>query len=193
MVMIKDCHPLLGDIQFTFRSMRKAPGFFLIAMLAIVLGISSTTTVFSLINAVLIRSLPYSDPKSLSYIWSPLREVVGVEKEIAPFETDVMAMQNANRSFTNITAVQRYIAYIRGIQAFRIGAARVLGNFFQTMESHVELGRVLDPDDDQPGKQFVAVISDALWRSRFGGDPNIIGKTIRIDRNNYRLAPILFT
>lgn len=163
----------------------------MIATLAIVLGISSTTTVFSLINAVLIRSLPYGNPKSLTYIWSPLREVVGVEKEIAPFQTDVIAMQNANRSLTKITAVQRYIAYIGGVRALRIGAARVLGNFFQTMESHAKLGRVLVPDDDQPGKQFVAVISDALWRSRFGGDPNIIGKTMRIDRNTYRLIGVM--
>jgi hypothetical protein len=171
--------------------MRKAPGFFLIAMLAIVLGISSTTAVFSLINAVLIRSLPYSDPNSLTYIWSPLRQVVGVEQEIAPFQTDVIAMQNANRSFTNITALQRYVAYVSGTQVFRIGAARVLGNFFETMDSHAELGRVLIPDDDQPGKQLVAVISDVLWRSRFGGDPNMVGKTMRIDRNTYRLVGVM--
>ncbi len=189
--MLRKWCSLEADLQFTFRSIRKSPGFFLIAMLAIVLGVSSTTTVFSLIHAVLIRSLPYDDPGKLTYIWSPLRRVAGIEKEIAPFYTDVISMQNVNRSFTSITAVQRYLAYIRGARAFRIGAARVTGNFFQTMEAHAELGRVLVPDDDRPGKQLVAVISHRLWRSRFSGDPNIIGKTMQIDRSLYRLVGVM--
>ncbi len=189
--MLRRWLSLAGDVVFTFRTIQKAPGFFLIAILAILLGVSSTTTVFSLLSAVLIHPLPYGDPARLIYVWSPLHGVSGIDNEIAPFHTDVIAMQNVNRSFASITAVQRYVAYIRGTHPFRVGAARVLGNFFQTMGAHAEVGRVLTPSDDQPGDQFVAVISDGLWRSRFGGDPNVVGKTMRIDRNTYRLVGVV--
>jgi ABC-type antimicrobial peptide transport system permease subunit len=188
---IPDWRSVASDIAFTLRNLRKAPGFFLIAMLAIVLGVSSSTTVFSLINAVLIRPLPYGHPESLHYIWAPLVKVAGVGKEFAPFQTDVLAMQRSNHSFVNITAVDRYLAFVRGAHPFRAGAARVLGNFFQTMEVRAEIGRVLLPQDDLPGSPLVAAISDDLWRSQFGADPNIIGRVIQIDKRKFRLVGVI--
>ena len=80
---------------------------------------------------------------------------------------------------------------LKGERPQRIGAARVLGNFFRTLDADAELGRALGPDDDEPGKPLVAVISDGLWHSRFAGDPKMVGQTIQIEAQTYRVIGVM--
>jgi hypothetical protein len=160
-------------------------------LLAIVLGVSSTTVVFSLINAVLIRSLPYRNAERLVYMWTPVPGTAGLPREIGPYYSDVIAWQRDSKSFKAITGLRRYVALLTGESPQRVGGARVLGNFFLTLEARPQLGRTLQPEDDRPGNQFVAVISDVLWRSRFAGHPNAIGKTVLINRQPYRVIGVM--
>jgi len=155
--------------------------------------VTSTTVVFSLINAVLIRSLPYGNAERLVYMWTPVPGTAGLPRELGPYYSDVAAWQRASKSFEAITGLRRYVVLLTGERPQRVGGARVLGNFFQTLEARPQLGRTIRPEDDQPGNQFVAVISDALWRSRFGANPEAIGKTILIDRQIYRVIGVMPT
>jgi putative ABC transport system permease protein len=101
------------------------------------------------------------------------------------------AWRTLSRSFQDLTAMQRYIALLNDANGDRIGAARVLGNFFKTLQAQPELGRTITADDDRPGKQWVVVLSDRVWRLRFGGDPGVLGKTVHIDRQPYRVIGVM--
>ncbi len=182
---------LAGDLRYCLRVLQKSPGFVCAALLAIILGVSATTTVFSLINAVLIRPLPYDSPERLVYMWAPAPNVGGIERETPPFYADIVSWQKTSHSFENITAMRRYIALLQGSSPQRLGGARVFGNFFETLGATAQLGRLIGKDDDQPGRQFVTVISDKLWRSRFGGAPDAVGKSLQIGRQRYRVVGVM--
>ena len=184
-------HILASDLRRAARVLAKAPGFVIAALLAIVLGVTSTTVVFSLINAVLIRSLPYGNAERLVYMWTPVPGTSGLPRELGPYYSDVIAWQRDGKAFEAITGLRRYMALLTGESPQRVGGARVLGNFFLTLDAQAQLGRTIEPEDDQPGSQFVAVISDALWRSRFAGNPSAIGKTIFINKQPYRVIGVM--
>jgi predicted permease len=182
---------LAADMRHSIQVLAKTPRFAFAALLVITLGVSVTTVVFSLINAVLLRSLPYGHAERLAYIWTPSPSTLGAEVERNPYYFDMLAWQRTCRSFERITTFQRYSALLNEQTPQRIGAARVLGNFFRTLEADAQLGRTIGPDDSLPGKEWVVVLSDSLWRSRFGADPGVVGKTVQIDRQNYRVIGVM--
>jgi putative ABC transport system permease protein len=184
-------HILAADLRYGVRVLAKTPGFVFAALLAIVLGVSATTTVFSLIDAVLIRSLPYGNAERLVYMWTPLPGAAGLPRELHPYYADMAAWRKMSHSLQDITAMQRYIALLNDESPLRIGAAKVLGNFFQTLDTSPQLGRAIGAEDDRPGNQLAVVISDGLWHSRFGGDPGVLGKTIRIDSQSRRVIGVM--
>ena len=185
-------HILAGDLRHSVRVFAKAPGFLCAALLALGLGVGAATTVFSLINAVLIRSLPYGDAERLVYLWTPLPRYETVPRELGPSFADVLAWRGMSQSFTDITALQqRMVTLSDGGYPIRVGGARVLGNFFQTLRAAPQLGRAIDANDDRPGQDRVAVISDALWRSRFNQDPGVLGRTIQLGKSGYRIVGVM--
>jgi putative ABC transport system permease protein len=143
--MKEHLHILVGDLRRAARVLTKAPAFALAALLAIVLGVTSTTVVFSLINAVLIRSLPYGNAERLVYLWTPAAHSGGLPRELGPYYSDVVAWQRVSKSFEAITGVQRYVALLTGESPQRVGGARVLGNFFLTFKARPQLGRAIEP------------------------------------------------
>ena len=147
------------------RALIKSPALLIASSLTIMLGTGVTTTVFSLMNAVLLRSLPYGNSAQLVYMWTPLDKTAGVEKEVAPPYIDMAAWRNESHTLSSITSLQRFRATLNNENTSHVGAARVLGNFFETLDVHPKIGRTLHPKDETPGNQFVAVISDLHWRS----------------------------
>jgi len=105
-------HILAADIHHGARALAKTPKLIFAALLAIVLGVCATTTVFSLVHAVLLRSLPYGNPERLVYLWTPAPHVPDLPRERAPFYSDILAWQKTSHAFTNITAMQRYLAVL---------------------------------------------------------------------------------
>ncbi|MGD0298550.1 MAG: ABC transporter permease [Bryobacteraceae bacterium] len=185
-------HILAADLVYGTRLIRKSPAFTLVALFAMALGIGATTAVFSLINAVLIRSLPYGDPERLVYIWTPNPRFKEIPTEMAPSAVDFYAWQNGNQSFSDLTIFnQDLLKMIDADRVQRIGGASVAGNFFHTLGAFPQLGRALEPGDDQLGHEHVAVISDALWRSRFGGSPNVLGKTLNLNHEIYTIVGVM--
>jgi len=182
-------HTLVGDLRHGVRVFATAPGVTLIALLAMTLGIGATAAVFSLMNAVLIRPLPYGGADRLVYMWTPNPSIAGIPREMSPGFDDVEAWRKQCRSFAAITELQQ--ASFRTASDTFIGGARVAGNFFQTLIAPAELGRVIDAGDDQPGRERVAVISRALWMAAFAGDPGAIGKPLSLDGRSYRVIGVM--
>ncbi len=182
-------HTLAGDLRHGARIFAKAPGVTLIALLAMTLGIGATTAVFSLMNAVLIRPLPYGGVDRLVYMWRPNPSIPGVPRELSPTFENVIEWRKQCGSFASITELRQ--ASFRTASDTFIGGARVAGNFFQTLNAPAELGRTIDADDDQPGHERVAVISRALWMAEFGGDPGAIGKALSLDGRSYRVIGVM--
>ena len=162
-----------NDVRYALRILRKSPGFTAAAVISLALGIGINTAVFSLINAILLRTLPVKNPEQLvafnhrndfSYpMYQDLRDGNTVLSGLLCRFT-IPASMNAEG------------------QTDRISAELVSGNYFQVLGVQALIGRTLTPDDTRvPGAQPVAVLSNGFWRRRFGSDPGIVGKTIRLD------------
>ncbi len=183
---------LISDLRHAIRMMTKAPAFAWIALSVIGIGIAATTTVFSLVNAVLLRSMPFGHADELVYLWSPNGNFKGVPDEIGPNVPDFFDWRRLSRSFSRIALFrQARVNLVLGDSANRVGAAFVTGGFFSTLEASPELGRAINVKDDQPGNGQVAVISDALWRSRFGSAPDVLGKQIQLNRKHYTIIGVM--
>jgi predicted permease len=183
---------LLLDVRYALRSLRKSSGFTAVALLTLTLGIGASTSVFSLINAVLIRSLPYRDPERLVYLWSPNPRFQLPTEYFPPMNADFFDLQKQNRSFECLAlfGVARFnLASERRADA--VNGARVTGDFFKTMGIAPMLGRPVDGRDDQPGQERVAVISNRLWRTQFGAAPDILGKSVLLDARPYRIIGVM--
>lgn len=185
-------HVLIGDVKYGVRVLALVPGFTGIALLVIALGIGATASIFSVVNAVLLRSLPYGHPEKLVYLWSPNPNFKGAPEELGPNVPDFYEWQRLSHSFSGMTTVQpSTVNLVRNGSANRVTAAFVTGSFFPTLQAWSEAGRTLDVNDDRPGHEYVAVISDALWRSQFGYGSDVIGKQIQLNRHNYTVVGVM--
>ncbi len=185
---------LISDLRYGARMLASAPGFTVAALLAIALGIGATTAVFSLVNAVLIRSLPYGNAGRLVYLWTPNSSFRGsmVPQELGPNSPDFYEWQQRSHSFSSLAMLdQRMFNLVTGTGVQRVGGALVTGDFFRTLEARTAIGRAINSDDDQPGHARVVVISDALWRRNFAADPHVIGKTLQLNRQKYTVIGVM--
>ena len=181
------------DLRYAFRSHRKNLGVAVVAILTLALGIGSATSVFSLVHAVLLRSLPYPDPKSLVYVWSPNSTIDAAPKELGPSNATYYDWQRLNHSFQDLAMFMqdRVRLTIQGNSNERVGVVRVTGNLFRTMGIDPELGSGILDEDDQPGHGDVAVISHNLWLTKFGGARDVVNKTFRLDASVYRVIGVM--
>ncbi len=185
-------HILAADLRYGARMIANSPAFTMMAWFTMALGIGATCAVFSLINAVLIRSLPYGDAQRLVYIWTPNPRFKEIPQEMAPSSPDFYAWQTSQQSFADLTMFdQRRFRMVDADRVQRVGGAAVAGNFFHTLGATPELGRAIEPADDQPGHEHVVVISDALWHSQLGGATNVLGKTLHLNREIYTIVGVM--
>ncbi len=183
----------LQDCRFSFRQMRKNAGFAAVAILVIGLGIGAVTTIFSLVNAVLLRPLPYGNPSRLVYLWTPNPRFGGnAPRELAPNYPDFYGWQRMSRSFSSMSLLsQRTLNLGSGGKVARVGCAFVTGGFFKTLEVKPQLGRAIQPADEIPGRSDVVVISDILWHTRFAAFPAVIGKRLTLNRDEYMIVGVM--
>lgn len=183
---------LARDLRHSVRLFAQAPGFTVTALAALALGIGAAVTIFTLIDTVLIRSLPVGDPARLVYMWTPIPRYRSLPREISPTFADEMAWRSGSRSFSYITAFQQHmLTWYPGGDPLRIGGAMVQGNFFETLQAKPLLGRTIDANDDRPGQERVAVISYALWSTHFGADPAALGKSMQLGNLTYRIIGVM--
>lgn len=173
----------MRDVQYAVRMFAKSPAFTLMAVLTMALGVGANTAIFSLVNAVLLRSFPVSDAARLAYVWTPNdRLKAPVPRELSPAGDDFLPLRRFNHSFSHMIAFSQ--SRIRITSSNEVpeyaGGAHVTGDFFQTLGAVPEMGRAIQPEDDQPGRGAVVVISHALWQQKFALAPDILGKTLHL-------------
>jgi len=183
---------LQQDLRYGARTLRRSPGFALTAVATVGLGIGACTAIFSLVNAVLIRSLPYGDPERLVYLFTPNPNLKIPEEVLCPGYGDYFDIRRENRSFESMSNLvqTRFSVDEQGIVQ-RIGSARVDEDFFHTLQAQPELGRPIAADDVQAGHERVAVISHALWVSMFGGRADVLQKSLTLDHALYRIVGVM--
>ena len=185
-------HDFMQDLRYGLRMLRKSPAFAAVAILTLALGIGACTAIFSLVNAVLIRSLPYGDASRLVYLFTPIPRLHLPDEIFGPSYADFFDLQRQNHSYSRMTifAQSTYSLVAQG-SAQRIGAAQVDADFFPVFESAPELGRAIQREDTQPGHDNVLLISHALWQSIFGGSYDVLTKSLLLDGKSYRIIGVM--
>jgi putative ABC transport system permease protein len=171
---------LLRDLKFSIRSLLKHPSLTLIAIVTLAIGIGSNSAIFSVVNALLIKPLPFSDLDRIVAIWEkvPSRGMERNEVAVANY----LDWRAQNNSFEQIGLYRGWSANLTGIQPpERLEGFLVSANFFAVVGMKPVIGRGFTADEDQPGKEPVALLTYGLWQRRFGGDPNITSKTIALN------------
>jgi len=168
---------LLQDLRYGLRMLAKSPGFTAVAILTLALGIGANTAIFSVANALLIRPLPYPDPDRLVIVTNAR----GTNRR--PFSyTRATFLQEHNRSFSGFApfVAENFNLTGRG-DPEQLPAVRVAWNFFEVLGVGPALGRTFRPEEDRPAGHPAVLISDSLWKRRFGGDPGVLGQSITLD------------
>jgi len=173
---------LVQDFRYGFRTVRRTPSFTITAILTLGLGIGACTAIFSIVNAVLIRSLPYGDPQHLVYLFTPNPNWKVPPEVICPGYGNFYEIKGGNKSFTEMTTYEQALFKVTTRGATQpIGAARVDESFFSTLQSTTELGRTINADDNQPSHSQVAVISHSLWVSMFGANADVLKRSLELN------------
>ncbi|MGH9850213.1 MAG: ABC transporter permease, partial [Blastocatellia bacterium] len=175
------------DLRYGARMLMKKPGFTLIAVMTLALGIGANTAIFSLVNTVLLRPLPFAEPERLVWTWGEFSG--GNRASTSP--PDFLDFRAQNRSFEELAAM-RFSSFnlTGGGEPLRVTGSRVTTNFFQTLGVKPIQGRAFSPEEEQSGGERVAIIGQGLWERRFGGDPQIVGKTISLDGRSHTVVGV---
>src|SRR5262245_32225321 len=172
---------LLQDLRFGARMLVKNPSFTLVAVFTLALGIGANTAIFSVVNAVLLRPLPFKEPERLVMVWNRGAEAAGGDRTPLAL-SDLLDWRAQSRSFAEIGAFQNImVSYTGGDSPERVQAAGVTANFFSMLGAQAQLGRARSPDEERPGAQRVAILSDGFWRRHFAADPQVLGRTINLN------------
>jgi putative ABC transport system permease protein len=170
----------------------KSPGFTAVAILSIAIGIGANTTVFSVINAVLLKSMPYNDPSSLALVWGDSRTESNLRKHNQVSATDIADVRAQTTVLEDVATYAGWFPIMSGAgEAERIPAIQVGDGYFRIMKGAPLLGRVFTPEEQVDGKDFVVVLGHGLWQRRFGADPNIVGKSVMLNGRPYNIVGVM--
>ncbi len=179
---------LLQDLRYAGRTLRRAPGFTIVAVLTLALGVGANTAVFSAINAVLLRHLPFRNPGQLVLVRQPGRNGGGYTFSIGDYED----YRDRQKTFAALSLwVAQSVNLTGGDRPDRIIGSFVSANFFPMMEVRPLLGRTFAAGEDQPGGEPVAVLDYGTWQTRFGGNPGILGSKLTLNGEPYTVIGVL--
>ena len=182
---------LLADLRYAVRLMSRIPSFSIAVVSVLALGIGATTTIFSMVNAVLLRPLPFEEPEGLVRIFT--RTPGGRLFELSPGK--FYDWQRDARSFEGMAMYQccgfRELALVSAGTARSVRATSVSAGFFETVRARPALGRVFRQEEDTPGGRHVVVLSDRFWRTEFAGNPNVIGRTVTLNDEAYEIVGVM--
>jgi len=181
---------LLKDIRYGIRGLVKRPGFTVIALITLALGIGANTAIFSVINAVLLRPLQFKDPEQLAIIWEDAAFAGFPQNTPAP--ANYFDWKNQNQSFADMAACAEASFNITGDgEPERVMAFSVTSNFFPLFGVQPLIGRGFLPEEDRPGSNRVVVLSHSLWQSRYGGDPQILNREILLNGEKHTVVGVM--
>jgi predicted permease len=179
----------LMDTRYALRMLRKSPGFTAAAVIALALGIGPNTALFSVVNGVLLRALPYREPDRLAVI-----SIINQKsREVFPLcDADFLDWRAQNQAFAAVAALSGSSFNLTGLGApQQLRGDVVTADFFAALGVQPALGRTFLPNEDQPGSRRIVVLSFNLWQARFGSDPSIVGREIVLNRSNFTVVGVM--
>ena len=179
------------DVRYGLRMMRKSPGFTAVAVLTLALGIGANTAVFSLVDSILLRPLPYRSPEQLILVSETVPQMGG-STEVGVAAGEYLDYRDHNRSFAQTAAYETAGFNLTGEGLpLRVNAAAVTASVFPLLAVRPRLGRTFTAEEERPGSSPVAVLSYALWKDYFSADPGILAKTIKLDEKPYLVVGVM--
>jgi predicted permease len=182
------------DIRYGARTLRRSPGFSLIAILVMALGIGATTSLFTIVRAVLLKPLPFRDPDKLVMVYEHFRTSLGGDGFNVVSPADFRDWREQTHGFQDMAAWRNYGFNLTGEHEELPEVVQAAGgswNLLSVLGIQPALGRAFTPEEDQPGANHVVLLTWSLFQRRFGGDPSILGKQIRLDTNSYTVVGVL--
>ncbi|HVN17659.1 MAG TPA: ABC transporter permease [Dongiaceae bacterium] len=181
------------DLRFAARQLRKSPGFSAIAVLTLALGIGANTAIFSVVNGVLLRALPFKDPSRIVRVWHtpPAKSFPGIDR-FSVSAANYLDWKRDNHVFEQM-AIYSYRGFtLTGVaQPLQVDAVSVSSGFFETLGVAPLFGRFFTADEDQPGHTHVVILSYRFWQEHFGANPDIVNHNITMDGQNYLVAGVM--
>src|SRR5690349_10472681 len=180
----------IQDLRYAVRTWVKSPGLALAAIVSLAIGIGANSALFSVVNGLLLRPLPYPDPDRLALIWlhSP---GLGILQDW-PSPGEFIDLKTQNHSFDDIAIAQGYVQTMTGgDEPVRVEVLAGSSNLFSILGAKPLLGRLLTADDDVPGKGRVAILSHAFWTRQFGGDATVIGRSLTLNNGQTTVVGVL--
>ncbi len=179
---------LAQNFRFALRRLRKNPGFTVVAVLTLALGIGANSAMFSIVNAVLLRPLPYRDPQRLLLLAEHWPQFPRLSLSYLNYKD----WRDQSHSFEAVGAVRNNVMTMTGgAEAERLPSQNVTANLFDLLGTKPELGRAFSDAEDKPGAPPVAVISHSLWERRFSSSPGVLSQTITLDNQNYSIIGVM--
>src|SRR5438270_4531146 len=178
------------DLRYGLRMLAKNPGFAAVAVLALALGIGANSAIFSVVNTVLLRPLPYKNPERLVMVWEDNAKQ-GFPRD-TPSPANFIDWRDQNHVFESMAAIVEISFNLTGVgDPERIDGRRVSASLFSLLGVEPQLGRGFRPEEDQRGDNHVVIISHGLWQRRFGADPGIIGKPINLNGESFTVVGVM--
>jgi len=181
---------LLQDIRYGLRLLGKSRGLTIVVVLTLALGVGANTALFSVVDAVLLRPLPFAHPEQLVAVKADMPGLNLLDLGVS--QPELQDLQQNSGVFDDISAIWPINSNITGREKpFRVEANAVSFNYFTLLHASPQLGRVFNASDFRQGFSEYAVISDSAWHRMFGGDPNVLGKTFRLDMDLYTVIGVM--
>ena len=185
-------HSLFKDIQYAMRAWLRRPGFTVIAVITLALGIGANTAIFSVVNGVLLRTLPYPESDRLVALRQSNVTTTPAQPDTQIAPGNFLEWQRQNTSFANLAAYRTVSYNVTGDgNPQRLLAARVSSDLFKLLGAQLLAGRYFLAEEDQPGREKVVIISRGLWIRRFGGWADAIGKSLKLDGEDYTIVGVV--
>lgn len=183
---------LLKDLRYGFRGLLRRPGFTGIAVLTLALGIGANTAIFSVVNAVLLRPLPFKDPDRVVMLWGFLPRLAQSHDRLPSSSGNFTSLQKDNHVFENLAAFRNWSWQSTGAgEPEQLQGVRVSADFFSAVGATPMLGHAFTSEQDTAGAAPVAIISHGLWQRQFGSDPNVVGKSITLTGENVMVIGVM--
>lgn len=181
-------HKLLQDLRYALRTLLKKPGFAMIAIITLALGIGASTAIFTVVDAALVRGLPYKSPEQLYHVWESTPQKEFAQREFSyPDYQDYQQNQSLDiGAYTGGGAIMSG----RG-EPERVFSPSATANFFSVLGVEPVIGRAFQPGEDKPGAPRVTMLTYGMWQRKFGGDPGIIGQSLTLNGDSYTVIGVL--
>lgn len=178
------------DFRYAARRLRRSPGFTLVAVLTLALGIGANIAAFTVVRAVLLNPLPFSHPEQIVRVFDDLRGSNG--QDVGMSAPELWDLRDRSGVFENISAIWPTDANLTGGEKpERIELLATSTNYFGMLGAHPQIGRLYNQNDERPGFIDGVVLSDGYWRRAFGGNPAVLGQSIRLDGDLYTIIGVM--